>query len=117
MPGGAVISGQSRRRTGGGAQRPVTWRAAGHVAVGSPVISPGAGSRDEGQEHLRRAICLRPSSQEYQVFTDSSDLLKETVEGVAREQSMEIKSNDMGSSSAFALTEVRSSQHFITGWP
>lgn len=65
MPGGAVISGQSRRGTGGGARRPVTWRAAGHGAVGSPVISPGAGSRVEGQEHLRRAICLRPSGQEY----------------------------------------------------
>lgn len=104
MPSGTVISRQSLRGICGGALRPVTWRAINPVEIGSQVISPGAGSRDEDQGQLRRAICLRPSSYEYRVFTDNSDLLKETVECVAREQSMKMTSDDLGSSPAFAIT-------------
>lgn len=79
MPTGAVISRQSLRGICGGAQRPVTWRAVNHVKIGSQVISPGAGAGDEGQEQLRRLICLSLSSYESRAFVDSSDLFKETV--------------------------------------
>lgn len=61
---------QSLREIGGGARRPVTWGAVNHVKIGSQVISPGAGARDEGQEQLRRPICLSLSSSEHRVFTD-----------------------------------------------
>lgn len=59
-----MISRQSPRGICGGAQRPVTWRAVNHVEIGSQMISPGAQARDEGQEQLRRPICLSPSSSE-----------------------------------------------------
>lgn len=79
MPGGAVRSRQSLRGICGGALRPVTWKIVNRVEIGSQVISPGVRARDEGQEQLRRPICLSLSSYEYRIFTDSPDLLKETL--------------------------------------
>lgn len=69
MPGGAVICGQRLRGICSRALRPVTLRAVNCVEMGSKVISPGDGPRDEGQEQLRGPICLSPSNSEYGVLT------------------------------------------------
>lgn len=65
-----MSSRQSLRGICGGALRPVARGAVNHVEIGSQVISPGAGARDEGQEQLRKPICLSLSSYEHRVFTD-----------------------------------------------